>query len=75
MKTRVWVLADDRAGNVNQLLGVAEALGWAYERKDIRRHLKLCSRHRRCNCLRDLHLKLPRRVFFYRLSRRTIRLG
>jgi len=36
MKTRVWVLADDRAGNVNQLLGVAEALGWPYEVKEIR---------------------------------------
>ena len=36
MKTRVWVLADDRAGNVNQLLGVAEALGWPYEIKEIR---------------------------------------
>ena len=32
----VWVLADDRAGNVNQLLGVAEALGWPYERKEVR---------------------------------------
>jgi len=33
---KVWVLADDRAGNVNQLLGIAEALAWPYERKDIR---------------------------------------
>ena len=33
---KVWVLADDRAGNVNQLLGVAQALGEGYERKDIR---------------------------------------
>ena len=32
----IWVLADDRAGNVNQLLGIAEALGEKYERKDIR---------------------------------------
>jgi len=32
---KVWVLADDRAGNVNQLLGVAEALGYPYERKEI----------------------------------------
>ena len=31
----IWILADDRAGNVNQLLGVAEALGFPYERKDI----------------------------------------
>ena len=30
------MLADDRAGNVNQLLGIAEALGYGYERKDIR---------------------------------------
>ncbi len=34
--TRVWVLADDRAGNVNQLLGIADVLGEPYERKDIR---------------------------------------
>ena len=33
---KVWVLADARAGNVNQLLGIAEALGFPYERKDIR---------------------------------------
>ncbi len=33
---KVWVLADDRAGNVNQLLGVAEALGADFERKEIR---------------------------------------
>ena len=32
----IWILADDRAGNVNQLLGIAEALGEKYERKDIR---------------------------------------
>ena len=34
--TTVWVLADDRAGNVNQLLGVAEALNTPYTRKDIK---------------------------------------
>ena len=34
--TTVWVLADDRAGNVNQLLGVAEALNTPYKRKDIK---------------------------------------
>ena len=34
--TTVWVLADDRAGNVNQLLGIAEALNTPYIRKDIR---------------------------------------
>ena len=31
----IWVLADDRAGNVAQCLGVGEALGLAFERKDI----------------------------------------
>lgn len=31
----IWILADDRAGNVNQLLGIAEALKMPYERKDI----------------------------------------
>lgn len=36
MTKTVWILADDRMGNVNQLLGVAEALGFPYERKDIR---------------------------------------
>ncbi|HET6520722.1 MAG TPA: mitochondrial fission ELM1 family protein [Geminicoccaceae bacterium] len=30
------MLADDRPGNVNQALGVAEALGWPFERKEIR---------------------------------------
>ncbi len=34
--TTIWVLADNRAGNVNQLLGIAEALNTPYERKDIR---------------------------------------
>ncbi len=32
----VWVLADDRMGNVNQLLGIAESLNEPFERKDIR---------------------------------------
>lgn len=32
---RVWVLADDRAGNVAQALGVAEALGWPFAVKRI----------------------------------------
>lgn len=32
----VWVLADDRAGNVGQCLGVAEALGLPFAVKDIR---------------------------------------
>ena len=32
----IWILADDRAGNVNQLLGIAEAVNMPYERKDIR---------------------------------------
>ena len=31
----IWVLADDRAGNVNQLLGIVEALDLPYERKNI----------------------------------------
>lgn len=35
MQKTVWILADDRAGNVNQLLGIAEALGLPYERKNI----------------------------------------
>ena len=29
----VWVLRDDRPGNTNQSLGLAEALGWPYEMK------------------------------------------
>lgn len=33
--TLVWVLADDRAGNVTQAIGVAEALGFSYEIKNI----------------------------------------
>ncbi|CAA7611474.1 putative nucleoside-diphosphate-sugar epimerase [Magnetospirillum sp. LM-5] len=32
----IWVLTDDRAGNVGQCLGVAEALGLPFEVKDIR---------------------------------------
>lgn len=32
----IWVLADDRAGNVGQCLGVAEALGRPFMVKDIR---------------------------------------
>lgn len=32
---KIWVLADDRMGNVNQILGVAEALKTPFERKDI----------------------------------------
>lgn len=31
----VWVLADDRPGNVTQCRGVADALGWGYEVKEI----------------------------------------
>jgi hypothetical protein len=31
----IWVLADDRAGNVNQAIGVAEALAQPYKRIDI----------------------------------------
>jgi mitochondrial fission protein ELM1 len=33
---RVWVLTDDRGGNSTQSLGLAEALGWPYERKSLR---------------------------------------
>ena len=36
MSKTVWILADDRAGNVNQLLGVASALDWDTKRIDIR---------------------------------------
>jgi mitochondrial fission protein ELM1 len=32
----VWLLLDDRAGNVNQCLGVVEALGYPFVRKDIK---------------------------------------
>jgi uncharacterized protein len=31
----VWILADDKAGDVNQCIGVAEALGYGYIRKNI----------------------------------------
>jgi mitochondrial fission protein ELM1 len=31
-----WVLADDRPGNANQALGVAEALGWPFTVKALR---------------------------------------
>ncbi|MCW9034792.1 MAG: mitochondrial fission ELM1 family protein [Rhodospirillales bacterium] len=34
-KTMIWALADDRAGNVSQCLGVADALGCSYEVKNI----------------------------------------
>jgi hypothetical protein len=30
---RVWVLTDDRGGNTTQSAGLAEALGWPYQRK------------------------------------------
>jgi mitochondrial fission protein ELM1 len=30
---RVWLLEDDRPGNTTQSLGLAEALGWPFERK------------------------------------------
>ncbi len=33
---RVWVLTDDRGGNTTQSVGLAEALGWPYERKPLR---------------------------------------
>ena len=31
----VWVLTDDRAGNVSQAVGVAESLGWAFDLKPV----------------------------------------
>ena len=31
----VWVLTDDRGGNTTQSVGLAEALGWPYERKSL----------------------------------------
>lgn len=36
MQKTVWVLADDRTGNVNQLLGIAERLNYPFEKKEIR---------------------------------------
>lgn len=36
MTKTVWILADDRTGNVNQLLGIAERLNYPFERKEIR---------------------------------------
>ncbi len=35
MQKTVWILADDRAGNVNQLVGIAEELSMPFEYKDI----------------------------------------
>ena len=32
---RVWVLTDDRPGNTTQSTGLAEELGWPYERKEL----------------------------------------
>ena len=32
---RVWLLLDDRPGHVTQVVGLAEALGWPYERKTL----------------------------------------
>ncbi len=34
--SKIWLLTDDRMGNVNQLLGIAEALEQPFERRDIR---------------------------------------
>jgi mitochondrial fission protein ELM1 len=33
---RVWILGDDKAGHTTQSLGLARALGWPYEVKDLR---------------------------------------
>ncbi len=35
MQKTVWILADNRAGNVNQLVGIAEELSMPFEHKDI----------------------------------------
>ncbi len=32
---RVWVITDDRPGNTTQSLGLADALGWSYEKKPL----------------------------------------
>ncbi|MBO7244819.1 MAG: mitochondrial fission ELM1 family protein [Alphaproteobacteria bacterium] len=36
MTKKIWILADDRTGNVNQLLGIAERLNCPFEKKEIR---------------------------------------
>jgi mitochondrial fission protein ELM1 len=33
---KVWALLDDRAGNVGQVIGLAEALGYGYDRKELK---------------------------------------
>ena len=33
---KVWLLLDDRPGHATQVVGLAEALGWPYETKDLR---------------------------------------
>ncbi|GAB4391329.1 MAG: hypothetical protein Tsb0032_02720 [Kiloniellaceae bacterium] len=33
---RLWLLLDDRPGHVTQVVGLAEALGWPYEAKELR---------------------------------------
>jgi mitochondrial fission protein ELM1 len=33
---RVWLLLDDRPGHTTQVVGLAEALGWPYETKELR---------------------------------------
>ena len=32
---KVWLILDDRMGNINQIKGVGEALGWPMEEKKI----------------------------------------
>lgn len=34
--SKIWLLTDDRMGNVNQLIGIAEALAQPFERREIR---------------------------------------
>ena len=36
IKPIIWLLLDDRSGNREQCLGVGEALGYTFEKKEIR---------------------------------------
>jgi hypothetical protein len=74
----VWVLADDRPGNATQSIGLAEALGWPFERVDLsfsplvylpnpllgasRRVLARASRERLCPPWPDLVIAAGRRT-------------
>jgi mitochondrial fission protein ELM1 len=52
-KPIVWVIADDRAGNISQSVGVAEALEFGYQMKNIEynSYVKLPNLIRRASCL------------------------